>query len=134
MFQSRTQKLTFTWTLISINEFCLFQQELQISEAVFRRCSVKRCSLNFTKFTGKQLCQSLFFNKVADLRPAKETLAHLFSCELCEFFKNTFFYRTTLVAFSEIYMFDFLLNTSTQKLWSHHLYYHKSTFFTKKIS
>ena len=25
---------------------------------------------NFAKFTGKQLCQSLFFNKVAGLRPA----------------------------------------------------------------
>ena len=25
---------------------------------------------NFTKFTGKNLCQGLFFNKVADLRPA----------------------------------------------------------------
>ena len=25
---------------------------------------------NFTKFTGKQLSQSLFFNKVADLRAA----------------------------------------------------------------
>ena len=25
---------------------------------------------NFAKFTGKQLSQSLFFNKVADLRPA----------------------------------------------------------------
>ena len=32
---------------------------------------------NFTKFTGKHLCQSLFFNKVAGLRPAT--------------FKNTFF-------------------------------------------
>ena len=25
---------------------------------------------NFAKFTGKHLCQSLFFNKVAGLRPA----------------------------------------------------------------
>ena len=25
---------------------------------------------NFTQLTGKQLCQSLFFNKVANLRPA----------------------------------------------------------------
>ena len=25
---------------------------------------------NFAKFTGKQLCQSLLFNKVAGLRPA----------------------------------------------------------------
>ena len=32
---------------------------------------------NFAKFTGKHLCQSLFFNKVVDLRPAiliKKTL------------------------------------------------------------
>ena len=27
---------------------------------------------NFTKFTVKHLCQSLFFNKVAGLRPASE--------------------------------------------------------------
>ena len=25
---------------------------------------------NFTRFTGKYLCQSLFYNKVASLRPA----------------------------------------------------------------
>ena len=34
-----------------------------------RRCSVKKGVLkNFAKFTGKHLCQSLFFNKVAGLR------------------------------------------------------------------
>ena len=32
-------------------------------------CSVKKGVLrNFTKFTGKHLCQSVFFNKVAGLR------------------------------------------------------------------
>ena len=34
---------------------------------------------NFTKFTGKHLCQSLFLNKVAGFRPAtliKKTLWH----------------------------------------------------------
>ena len=36
-----------------------------------QRCSIKNCFLeNFVKFTGKHLCQSLFFNKVAYLRPA----------------------------------------------------------------
>ena len=30
----------------------------------------KRVLRNFTKFTRKHLCQSLFFNKVAGLRPA----------------------------------------------------------------
>ena len=31
----------------------------------------------------------------------KETLAQVFSCEFCEISKNTFFYRTPLVAASE---------------------------------
>ena len=60
---------------------------------------------NFTKFTGKYLCQSLFFNKVAGLRPAtllKNTLAKVFSCEFCEISNNTFFYRTAAVAASVI--------------------------------
>ena len=41
------------------------------AEAVIRRCSVKKGVLkNAAKFTGKHLCQSLFFNKVAGLRHA----------------------------------------------------------------
>ena len=47
-------------------------------------CSVKKGVLrNFTKFTGKQLLQKLFFNKVAGLRPQacnfieKESLAQV---------------------------------------------------------
>ena len=47
---------------------------------------------NFAKLTGKHLCQSLFFNKVADLKYIKkETLAQLFSCEFLQNSKNTFF-------------------------------------------
>ena len=57
---------------------------------------------NFIKFTGKQLCQSLFFNKAAGVRPAnllkKETLPQVFSCEFCEISKKTVFYRTPPVA------------------------------------
>ena len=51
----------------------------------------------FAKFTGKHLCQRLFFNKVAGLRPAtllNKTLTQVFSCECCEILKNNFFYRT----------------------------------------
>ena len=41
------------------------------SEAFVWRCSIKKGVLrNFPKLTGKHLCQSLFFNKVAGLRPA----------------------------------------------------------------
>ena len=49
---------------------------------------------NFAKFTEKHPCQSLFFNKIADVAynfVKKETLAQVFSCEVCEIFKNIFF-------------------------------------------
>ena len=49
---------------------------------------------NFAKFTGKHLCQSLFFNKVAGGACnfiKKETLAQVFSCEFCEISKTPFF-------------------------------------------
>ena len=36
---------------------------------------------NFAQLTGKHMCQSLFFNKVAGLRPEEETLTQMFSCE-----------------------------------------------------
>ena len=43
-----------------------------------QRCSVKKAVLrNFVKFTGKRLCQILFFNKVAGLRPLAEHRPHL---------------------------------------------------------
>ena len=53
---------------------------------------------NFTKLTGKHLCQSLFLIKLQAIK--KETLAQVFSCEFCEISKNTFFHRTPLVAAS----------------------------------
>ena len=35
-----------------------------------RRHSVKKMFKNFAKFTGKLLCQNLFFDKVAGVKPA----------------------------------------------------------------
>ena len=62
---------------------------------------------NFAKFTGKHLFQSLFFNKLARLRPVtflkKESLAQVFSCKFREISKNTFFYRVPPVAASVYY-------------------------------
>ena len=49
------------------------------------RCSVRKGILrNFANFTGKDLCQSLFFIEI-------ETLAQVVSCKCCEISKNTFF-------------------------------------------
>ena len=48
--------------------FLFFLFVLWSNRNSLRRCSVKRgVHRNFTKFTGKRLCQSLFFNKVAGL-------------------------------------------------------------------
>ena len=47
---------------------------------------------NFAKFTGKNLCWSLFLIKL--------TMAQVFSYEFCEILKNTFFYRTPPAAAS----------------------------------
>ena len=50
---------------------------------------------NFAKLTGKDLCQGLFFNKVAGLRPAilfKKRLWHrCFPVNFAKIFKNNFF-------------------------------------------
>ena len=58
---------------------------------------------NFTKFTGKHLCQSLLFNKVAALRSAtllKKRLWHWRFSKNFEKYLRTLFYRTALVAAS----------------------------------
>ena len=57
------------------------RQQLFCKKSIFR---------NFTKFTGKRLCQSLFFKK--------QTLAQVYSCEFCKIFKNLLSYRKPPVA------------------------------------
>ena len=84
------------------SHFCDFQIFLKCSKSLkpYRRshpdvfCK-KGILRNFTKFTGKHLCQSLFFNKVAGLRPAtllKKRLWH--RCFPANFVK---FLRTPLL-------------------------------------
>ena len=76
--------------------FCIFTKS---SEAVAQRCSVKKMFLELSQNSQeKQLCQSLFFNKVADLS--------LFSSEFREISKNTFSYRTPPAAVSESSIID----------------------------
>ena len=49
---------------------------------------------NFSKFTGKHLCRSLFFNKVAGLRPAtllkKKLLHRCFPANFGKFLRTSF--------------------------------------------
>ena len=71
---------TFNWTIISGHH----------------KCSIRKgVPRNFSKFSGKYLYQSLFFNKIAGLRSQacnfikKKTLAYVFSCEFWEISKKS---------------------------------------------
>ena len=56
---------------------------------------------SFRNFTWKHLCWSLFLIKLQFWGPATlETPTQVFSCEISEVFKNTFIYKTPLVAAS----------------------------------
>ena len=49
---------------------------------------------NFINFTGKHLCRSLSLIKLQAFRAAnllKETRTQVFSCEICEIFRNNYF-------------------------------------------
>ena len=71
---------------------------------------------NFKKFTGKHLCQSVFFDKVEGLRPAQ-----VFSCEFCESFQNTFFVEHVRV------------NTSEKGVYFNESWFHCTNFDCEKL-
>ena len=69
----------------------LFCTEAAVYQEVFCKKVVLK---NLAKFTGKRLCQNLFFNKVSDLRPAtlfKKRLWHrCFPVKFAKFSRTPF--------------------------------------------
>ena len=112
---SKYTKIIFVWTLffkafLSKLLYCRYTLLIILSDNVevnlgrkcnttqtpsissYQRCSTKKDVLkNFTKFTGKQLCQSFFI---------KETPAQVFSWKFCYIFKNTFFTKYLFFTYS----------------------------------
>ena len=79
-----------------------FANLLRTPRSSHKRCSLKKGVLrNFKKFTGKYLCQSLFFNKAAGLRPQavhvnKKRLWHrCFSVNFAKFLRTPFLQNTS---------------------------------------
>ena len=59
-----------------------YSYSVELHRSNHRKCSKKESVLkNFAKFTGKYLCQSIFFNFIQ-----KKTLAQVFSSEFCKVF------------------------------------------------
>ena len=77
----------------------------QIQKQSFAESLENRCSRKFPNIHRKTPVLESLFNKVVCLNACnlikKETPTQMFSCENCETFKNTFFYRTPLVVASE---------------------------------
>ena len=70
------------------------------SRSSHRRCSVKESIVNnFAKFTSNHLCQSLFYNKVARLRPAtflnKKLWYRCFPLNFAIFLRTSIFFLRT---------------------------------------
>ena len=63
------------------------QVKEQISEAVVCRCSSKWVFLKVSQIPQETTCVESPFNKVA----GPETSTQVFSCEICEIFKNSYF-------------------------------------------
>ena len=63
-----------------------------LTEAVVRRCFVKKVFLEILENSKENTCARVF-NFIKE-----ETLAQVFFCEFCEISKNNFFYRTPQVA------------------------------------
>ena len=64
------------------------------TEAVVQRCSVKKVFLEISQNPQENTCAKVSF--LIKL----QSLGQVLSCEFCEISKNTFFYRTPLVATS----------------------------------
>ena len=75
------------------------------SEAVGQRCSVKTTFLEISQNSQENTCARVPFLRKLQVWGLqlyqKETLAQAFSCEFCEISRNTFYYRTPLLAASE---------------------------------
>ena len=68
------------------------------TEAVAKRCSVKRVLLKISQDSQENTCARFSFLIQVQASACnfikKETQAQVFSCEFCEIFKNTIFHRT----------------------------------------
>ena len=96
--KKKHEKRKFSLTIPSVNGNKLLYYKI-ISEAVTRRRSIKKVFLKISQNSQETTCVGgSFFNKAEGLKPAtllkKETPTQLFSCELCEIFRSSFFHRT----------------------------------------
>ena len=73
---------------------------------------------HFAKLRGKQLYRSLFFYKIAGRLLQKRIAAHVFSCKICEIFKNMFFKEHLWMTDSGYKIFQAFFYTYFRNIWN----------------
>ena len=68
---------------------CHYNYNLRSTKAATRGVLKLRVLKDFANFIGKHLCWSLFLIKLQARRP--KTPIQMFSCEICEILRNTYF-------------------------------------------
>ena len=97
----------FCWKFLLVTLLILLWLHERLSKQLSQLLYKKSVFKIFAKFARRHLCQSLFFNKVAGLKPStllKNTLAQVFSCEFCEIFKNIIFAEHLCTTASVLYV------------------------------
>ena len=111
-----------------MNQINTFSNNLKDEEMITSHlmCVIYKCFM--TKML-QLLCCKFVMIKIADkpwqiigLGPAtllrKKTLAQVFSCEFCEIYQNTFYYRAPLVAASGVLINFAILEPFSNSCWS----------------
>ena len=82
-----------------------------MSQALVRRCSVKKVPIEVAQNSHENTCVRVSFSEPPPCNfIKKEALAQVFPCEFGEISKNTFYYKTTLVVASGIpTIYDFAI-------------------------
>ena len=104
MFEVKRKKTQVSWE-ISVCSWIASKFNSCLHCYIVFRSSHQRCFIkidvlkNFTKFTGKHLCQSFFVNKVTGLRPAtllrKRLWYRCFPANFVKFLRITFLQNTS---------------------------------------
>ena len=92
--------LFYNLLFTSIWAMNLFYDKIIFYRSSHQSCSMKKGALvNFTKFTGKHLCQGLFFNKLAGMKAAtllKKKLRHrCFPANFAKFLRTAYLQKTS---------------------------------------
>ena len=112
LYKSSFPTYSFKNLVFPKSVFCILF--LLRSEAVVRRCSIKKMFLKISKNSQENTCARVSFLIKLQAKAAKETLAQVFSCEFFATFKSTFFtehlWVTASVSMTETKRVAFLLD------------------------